>query len=363
MKIAGLYVSPGHNFFGHHGLPPGEHPMVRVEAVECVAGQGLRGDRFFGHGPDYPGQITFFAEETHLALCRELGAAPAPPSVYRRNVIARGVDLARLFGQEFTVQGVRFLGGAECKPCHWMDRAVGPGAEAWLRGRGGLRAKILSDGWLRVDCATAAGVLLAGGRARRMGCDKATMPWGDRTLGEHQAAKLAASGAWPLRLACRREQRWTPRGFIRIEDEDAHGGALAALVGAGEKIEATVLVVLAVDLPLVPVDLLIKLTRAASEAGMSVVPVRAGRFEPLAAAWHRSAWPALRAALAAGQPLQQVCAALQAAGRLRPHALARAETQWLTNLNTPADWKRGRRQAGLPALACRLLASDSPYRL
>jgi hypothetical protein len=31
-----------------------------------------------------------------------------------------------------------------------MDRVLAPGAEAWLKGRGGLRAKILSDGWLRV---------------------------------------------------------------------------------------------------------------------------------------------------------------------------------------------------------------------
>jgi hypothetical protein len=31
-----------------------------------------------------------------------------------------------------------------------MDQAVGPGAEAWLKGRGGLRARILTDGDLAV---------------------------------------------------------------------------------------------------------------------------------------------------------------------------------------------------------------------
>jgi hypothetical protein len=30
-----------------------------------------------------------------------------------------------------------------------MDGALGPGANAWLRGRGGLRARILTDGVLR----------------------------------------------------------------------------------------------------------------------------------------------------------------------------------------------------------------------
>jgi len=31
-----------------------------------------------------------------------------------------------------------------------MDQAVGPGAEEWLKGRGGLRARVLTDGELRV---------------------------------------------------------------------------------------------------------------------------------------------------------------------------------------------------------------------
>jgi hypothetical protein len=32
-----------------------------------------------------------------------------------------------------------------------MDLAAGPGAEEWLRGRGGLRCQILTSGWLRVE--------------------------------------------------------------------------------------------------------------------------------------------------------------------------------------------------------------------
>jgi hypothetical protein len=30
-----------------------------------------------------------------------------------------------------------------------MDEAIGPGAHDWLKGRGGLRCRILSDGWLK----------------------------------------------------------------------------------------------------------------------------------------------------------------------------------------------------------------------
>lgn len=150
-RIQHLYLSPGHNFFGHHDLPPGEHPMVERDELRLFAGRGIEGDRFFDFKPNYKGQITFFAGEVHDDLCARLGVRDRPPSVFRRNVITRGVDLNELIGEEFEVQGVRFRGMAECTPCYWMDHAFGEGAEAALKDRGGLRAKILTDGVLRVD--------------------------------------------------------------------------------------------------------------------------------------------------------------------------------------------------------------------
>ncbi len=151
MKITGLSLSPGHNYFGRHGQPAGDHPLLTVAEVECVAGRGLRGDRFFDYKPGYAGQITFFSAEVHDAMVRTLGVTGASPAAHRRNVMVRGADLNALIGCEFELQGVRFRGMAECKPCYWMDQAFAPGAEASLRGNGGLRAKILSDGWLRLD--------------------------------------------------------------------------------------------------------------------------------------------------------------------------------------------------------------------
>ncbi len=52
IQIEHIYISPGHNFFGHFGKPPGDNPTVEVDEVECVAGRGLRGDRFFDHKED-----------------------------------------------------------------------------------------------------------------------------------------------------------------------------------------------------------------------------------------------------------------------------------------------------------------------
>jgi MOSC domain-containing protein YiiM len=149
IELRHLFISPGHNFFGHHGQPPGQDPIIAVEQVECLAGRGLKGDRFFDFKEDYKGQITFFSMEVFDALRRELNLPQAQPSASRRNAFVTGADLNSLVGAEFEVQGVRFAGVEQCKPCHWMDLALGPGAETWLQGRGGLRARILTDGVLR----------------------------------------------------------------------------------------------------------------------------------------------------------------------------------------------------------------------
>ncbi len=149
IRVEHLFISPGHNFFGHHGQPAGQNPIVAVDQVDCVAGMGLRGDRFFGFKENYKGQITLFSMEVLEALRRELNLPGAQPQATRRNAFVRGADLNGLIGAEFELQGLRFAGVEESRPCAWMNQALGPGAEEWLRGRGGLRCRILTDGVLR----------------------------------------------------------------------------------------------------------------------------------------------------------------------------------------------------------------------
>jgi MOSC domain-containing protein YiiM len=149
IQVCQLFIAAGHNFFGHHGQPAGENPIVEVSHLDCVAGRGVRGDRFFDFKENYKGQITFFSIEIFNALRRELNLPQAQPSATRRNALVAGVDLNALIGAEFELQGVRFAGVEHCKPCHWMNSTLGPGAEEWLQERGGLRARILTDGVLR----------------------------------------------------------------------------------------------------------------------------------------------------------------------------------------------------------------------
>ncbi len=150
MRLLHIFLSPEHNYFGHHGKPAGEAPTVEVPEVEAVAGKGLVGDRFFDYKDDYRGQVTLFSIETYRDLCDRFGRPPSEKgaAVFRRNLVVEGADLTALVGEEFQLCGVRFLGTQEAAPCYWMNQAFAEGAEEAMKGRGGLRAKVLTGGTL-----------------------------------------------------------------------------------------------------------------------------------------------------------------------------------------------------------------------
>ena len=150
MLIRQIFISSGHNYFGHHGKPPDDFPLVEVPRIECVAGHGIRGDRFYDYRDNYKGQITFFSFEVFAKLAEHFGLRDKSAGAVRRNVVVSGVELNDLIGEEFSIQGVRLRGTAHCRPCYWLDQAIAPGAEQFLEGNGGLRAQILSDGVIAV---------------------------------------------------------------------------------------------------------------------------------------------------------------------------------------------------------------------
>lgn len=151
--LEAIYISPGHDFRGRHGLGRLDHGMLPLAEVECLAGRGLKGDRYADREPGHKGQVTFFDAATVDAV-RALHQQPdIPACAFRRNLIVRGVKPGEWIGRRFVFQGIVFEGSEECRPCYWMDEAIGPGTEDFLRAdyRGGLRARIVTDGILRAD--------------------------------------------------------------------------------------------------------------------------------------------------------------------------------------------------------------------
>lgn len=152
-KLRHIFISEGHDYWGRQGEGRFQSGIQELKEIECVAGMGLRGDRYFGYRPNFKGQVTFFDMDVVEAIRVNFKLPKLPVSVFRRNLIVQGIDLAEWLGKRFRFQGIEFEGSQECKPCHWMDRAVDDGTEKFMKEqfRGGLRAKVLTDGILRAE--------------------------------------------------------------------------------------------------------------------------------------------------------------------------------------------------------------------
>jgi len=149
VELLHLFVSPGHDFRGRHGKEALRHPVEDRDEIECVAGRGIRDDRYFDYKEDFKGQITFFDASVYEELKSRFGLPDLEASAVRRNVIVRGADLNALVGRRFRIGEVEFEGSEEAAPCYWMNRICAEGAEDFLKGRGGLRARIRAGGQLR----------------------------------------------------------------------------------------------------------------------------------------------------------------------------------------------------------------------
>lgn len=379
-----LFISPGHNYFGRHGLAAGEHDIVAVDAVECVAGRGLRGDRFFDYKPDYKGQVTLFSLEVFQGLLAEKGLPPTSPAAVRRNLFTEGVDLNALVGREFSIGPVRLLGVEECRPCAWMDEAVGPGAEAWLKGRGGLRCKILSDGVIRVgdevDCgvnpadarttsadgpaenlpknagmlsapssdsqsairnpqlSSPVGLVLAGGKSTRMGADKALLEKDGEPLVARQTRLLREAGCARVLVSGRPGVAYPVAGDTPvIFDRDGEGPAAGILAAFDAAPDASHLLVLATDMPDMSAAVLAGLLREATPDAGVAYATDSG-VEPLAALYPKNFGALLRRRVLAGDLSPQ--AALReavSAGIMRVIIAPPAAVAALFNRNAPGD--------------------------
>ena len=149
IHVRHLFVSPGHNFVGHHGGPPGEHATVAADQIECVTGRGIRGDRYAmkeGTFSDNPKDHELTLVEAEVVA--EFGFTPGET---RRNLTTRGVRLNDLVGKRFRIGPALCEGTRLCEPCAHLERLIErPGLVRAMAGRGGLRAVILEGGEIHV---------------------------------------------------------------------------------------------------------------------------------------------------------------------------------------------------------------------
>jgi molybdopterin-guanine dinucleotide biosynthesis protein A len=146
-----------------------------------------------------------------------------------------------------------------------------------------------------------AGILLAGGRSRRMGTDKATLRWHGSTLVRRAAGLLARCAEPPVIVVCAPNQELPPMpDWIEVVRDPEPGlgplaGLASGLAAAGPR--AAVAAVCAVDAPLAHPAVMTALVGALGTSP-AVVPLADGRPQPLFAVY-RTELAFLAAALVA----------------------------------------------------------------
>lgn len=178
-------------------------------------------------------------------------------------------------------------------------------------------------------------VLLAGGRSRRMGRDKAELMLGDRPLWQRQLETLQALQPRALWLSGR-----SYGGREAVPDRWPEHGPLGGLATVLALLETEWLVVLAIDLPLITSPFLREVLDEAQHSEAGVVPWDGSRFHPLAAVYPREAGAIARACVDHGDlAMQPFVLELENRGLVRRKYIAGEQLAAFANFNMPEDWE------------------------
>lgn len=133
--------------------PASRADMTELQAVEARREAGLTGDHA-RPGPRNARQVTLIQWE-HLAVVSSLlGRAaehPVLPQDLRRNLVISGINLFSLKGRRFRVGQAVFETTGWCQPCARLEQRLGHGTFQAVRGHGGITARVIQSGIIRLD--------------------------------------------------------------------------------------------------------------------------------------------------------------------------------------------------------------------
>jgi MOSC domain-containing protein YiiM len=129
--------------------------MKSVQAATALEGYGLEGDRYcagIGHWSRFGRvcEVTFIVAEDLHDIERKTGVG-VKNGEHRRNVITRGISLKALRrGERFRVGEVVFDYWGPRSVCRYIERLTEPGMTQALKGRGGICARVIENGTVRM---------------------------------------------------------------------------------------------------------------------------------------------------------------------------------------------------------------------
>ena len=129
--------------------PARNEPVIELDSVELIEDKGLDGDRFKGR-PGSPRQVTLIQQEHLGVIAACLHLDHVAPALLRRNLMVSGINLLALKDKRFRIGEAVLEFSGLCHPCSKMERALGPGGYNAVRGHGGITARVLESGVVRL---------------------------------------------------------------------------------------------------------------------------------------------------------------------------------------------------------------------
>ena len=133
--------------------PESRASMLELDAVEARREAGLTGDHA-RPGARNARQVTLIQWE-HLAVISSLLGRTADQPILaqdlRRNLVISGINLFSLKGRRFRVGQAILETTGWCQPCARLEQRLGPGTFQAVRGHGGITARVIESGIIRLD--------------------------------------------------------------------------------------------------------------------------------------------------------------------------------------------------------------------
>ncbi|MEO1653508.1 MAG: MOSC domain-containing protein, partial [Bacteroidota bacterium] len=123
--------------------------MEEVQEVKVSLEEGLMGDHYRG-SREKKRQVTLIQEEHIATISSILGMASLSPTLLRRNIVVKGINLLALKNKSFQIGEVILEMTGACHPCTRMEEDLGPGGYNAVRGHGGITARVRQGGSIRL---------------------------------------------------------------------------------------------------------------------------------------------------------------------------------------------------------------------
>jgi MOSC domain-containing protein YiiM len=121
--------------------------IASLAEVAIAEGKGLIGDHHAKAKWSHR-QVTLIQFEHLAEIARDRDIEEVQPQQLRRNLVISGVNLLDL--KRFRIGTVVLEATGPCHPCERMEENLGAGGKKAMKGKGGITARVLAGGVIRV---------------------------------------------------------------------------------------------------------------------------------------------------------------------------------------------------------------------